>query len=49
MTLEIPVQFFFLMTAIDDFNGKFQNWYNKDKVSFEVNTIENISFTKIIL
>ena len=31
----------FLLTVIGDFNAKSSNWYNKDKTSFEGNTIEN--------
>ena len=43
-TLKILVQKDpFLITAIGDFNAKFTNWYNKDKTSFEGNTIENIT------
>ena len=42
MTLEFLAQKNpFLSTAISDFNDKFSNWYNKDKTSFEGNTIEN--------
>ena len=33
----------FLLTAIDDFNAEFSKWYNKDKTSFEGNTIENVT------
>ena len=33
----------FLLTAIGDFNAKSLNWYNKDKTSFEGNTIENVT------
>ena len=33
----------FLLTAIGDFNAKSSNWYNKDKTSFEGNTIENVT------
>ena len=29
------------MTAIGDFNAKFKNWQNKDKTTFEGNTIDN--------
>ena len=42
MTLELLAQKNpFLLTAIGDFNAKSSNWYNKDKTSFEGNTIEN--------
>ena len=33
----------FLLTAIGDFNAKSSNWYNKDKTSFEGNTVENVT------
>ena len=33
----------FLLIAICDFNAKSWNWYNKDKTSFEGNTIENVT------
>ena len=33
----------FLLTAIGDFNAKSSNWYNKEKTSFEGNTIENVT------
>ena len=29
-------KFFFLVTAIADFNAKFTNWYNKDKQVLKV-------------
>ena len=44
MTLEFLTQKNpFLLTAIGDFNAKSSNWYNKDKTSFEGNTIENVT------
>ena len=44
MTLELLAQKNpFLLTAIGDFNAKSSNWYNKDKTSFEGNTIENLT------
>ena len=44
MTLEFLAQKNpFLLTAIGDFNAKSSNWYNKDKTSFERNTIENVT------
>ena len=44
MTLELLAQKnHFLFTAIGDFNAKSSNWYNKDKTSFEGNTIENLT------
>ena len=44
MTLEFLAQKNpFLLTAIGDFNAKSSNWYNKDKTSFEGNTIENVT------
>ena len=44
MTLEILAQKIpFLKTAIGNFNAKFTNWYNRDKASFECNTIDNIT------
>ena len=44
MTLELLAQKnHFLFTAIGDFNAKSSNWYNKDKTSFERNTIENVT------
>ena len=44
MTLELLAQKNpFLLTAIGDFNDKDSNWYNKDKTSFEGNTIENVT------
>ena len=44
MTLELLAQKdSFLLTAIVDFNDKYSNWYNKDKTSFEGNTIENVT------
>ena len=44
MTLELLTQKnLFLLTAIGDFNAKSSNWYNKDKTSFECNTIENVT------
>ena len=33
----------FLIAAIADFNAKPTNWYNKDKTTFEANTIGNIT------
>ena len=33
----------FLLTAIGDFNAKSSNWYNKDKSSFEGDTIDNVT------
>ena len=32
-----------LNTAIGNFNAKSSDWYNKDKTSFEGNTIENVT------
>ena len=44
MTLELLAQKNpFLLTAIGDFNANSSNWYNKDKVSFEGNTTENVT------
>ena len=44
MTLEILAQKnLFLITPICDFNAKSKNHYNKDKTSFEGNTIENLT------
>ena len=44
MTLELLAQKNpFLLTVIGDFNVKSSNWYNKDKTSFEGNTIENVT------
>ena len=44
MTLELLAQKNpFLLTAIGDFNAESSNWYNKDKTSFEGNTIENVT------
>ena len=44
MVLELLVQKnHFLFTAISDFDAKSSNWYNKDKTSFERNTIENVT------
>ena len=44
MTLELLAQKNpFLLTVIGDFNAKSPNWYNKDKTSFEGNTIENVT------
>ena len=33
----------FMITAFGDFNAKPTNWYNKDKTTFEGNTIDNIT------
>ena len=33
----------FLLATIGNFNVKSSNWYNKDKTSFEGNTIENVN------
>ena len=44
MTLGILAQKYpFWITAIGDFNAKSTNWYNKDKTTFEGNTIDNIT------
>ena len=44
MTLELLAQKNpFLLTAIVNFTAKSSNWYNKDKTSFEDNTIENVT------
>ena len=44
MTLELLAQKNpFLLTAIDDFNAKSWNWYNKQKTSLEGNTTENVT------
>ena len=44
MTLELLEQKSpLLLTAIGGFNAKLSSWYNKDKTSFEGNTIENVT------
>ena len=44
MTLELLAQKnTFLLTTIGDFIAKFSDWYNKDKKSFEGNTIEDVT------
>ena len=44
MTLELLAQKnTFLLTTIGDFIAKFSEWYNKDKKSFEGNTIEDVT------
>ena len=44
MTLGILAQKYpFWITAIGGFNAKSTNWYNKDKTTFEGNTIDNIT------
>ena len=44
MTLELLAQKNpFLLTAVGDFNAISSNWYNKYKLSFEGNTIKNIT------
>ena len=44
MTLELPAQENpFLLTAIGDFHAKSSNWYNEEKISFEGETIENVT------
>ena len=44
MTLELLAQKnTFLLTTIGDFIAKFSDWYNKDKKSFEDNTIEDVT------
>ena len=44
MTLEILAQInSFIITTIGDLNANSTNWYNKDKTSFEGDTIKNIT------